>query len=112
PPQVRELIEIEGVTDPGEFAPQLHARRMTRLGVAQLPQPIRPTWDQLINGSLDTQYVEMQGIVTSVRADGLTLLTHGGRLQVFLPPTSGTNGGALTQYENSLVALRGCLFAS
>jgi signal transduction histidine kinase len=113
PPRVGDLLEIQGVTDPGEFAPQLHTRRVTRLGVAQLPQPIRPTWDQLINGSLDTQYVEMQGIVTSVRADGLTLLTHGGRLQVFLPHTSaGTNAGALTQYENSLVALRGCLFAS
>src|SRR5204862_1363419 len=58
-PKVGELLEVEGVTDPGEFAPQLHARRITRLGEAQLPPAIRPTWDQLINGSLDTQYVEM-----------------------------------------------------
>src|SRR5882762_4223964 len=48
-PQIGELIEIEGVTDPGAFAPHLHACRMTRLGADALPEPSHPTWDQLIN---------------------------------------------------------------
>ena len=109
PPGIGELLEIEGVTDPGDFAPQVHARRVSRLGVGELPQPIRPTWDQLINGSLDTQFVEIQGIVTSVRPDGVTLLTHGGKIKAEL---FGTNGLAMKQYENSLIRLRGCLFAS
>src|SRR6267142_2435307 len=82
---------------------------MTRLGAGELPQPIRPTWDQLINGSLDTQYVEIQGIVTSVRADGVTLLTHGGKIKALLP---GTNVVTWTKHENSLIRLRGCLFAT
>ena len=109
PPQLGELVEIEGLTDPGEFAPQLHALRVTRLGIGELPQPARPAWDQLINGSLDTQYVEVQGNVTAVRADGVTLLTHGGKLKATFP---GMNPETLTRYENSLVRLRGCLFAS
>jgi signal transduction histidine kinase len=108
-PRIGELLEIEGVTDPGEFAPQLHALRMTRLGTGELPQPTRPTWDQLINGSLDTQYVESQGVVTAVRADGVTLLTHGGKIKALL---AGTNGVTWTRYEDSLIRLRGCLFAS
>lgn len=113
PPQVGQLLEIEGLTDPGEFAPQLHAVRITRLGTATLPVPIQPNWDQLINGSLDTQFVEILGIVTSVRADGVTLLTHGGKIKVDLfGMNSGTNGVALKQYEDSLIRLRGCLFAS
>jgi signal transduction histidine kinase len=67
----------------------------------------------LINGSLDTQFVEIQGIVTSVRADGVTLLTHGGKINVWLFGTNGgTNGVALKRYENALIRLRGCLFAS
>jgi len=112
-PCVGDLLEIEGVTDPGEFAPSVIARRMNRLGVSDLPQPIRPAWDQLINGSLDTQYVEVQGIVTSVRADGITLLTHGGKIQVLLTAANGpTNGAALTRYANSMIRLRGCLFAT
>ena len=45
-------------------------------------RPIHPYWDQLINGSLDTEFVEMEGIVTTVRADGVTLLTHGGKIKV------------------------------
>ncbi len=109
PPSLGELVEIEGVTDPGQFAPHLQARRIKRLGVGVLPQPVRSTWDQLINGSLDTQYVEIEGIVTMSRADQVTLLTHGGRLKATLV---GPNLGALTQYESSLVLVRGCLFAS
>ncbi|HEU0037637.1 MAG TPA: hypothetical protein VFR76_00020, partial [Verrucomicrobiae bacterium] len=109
PPRVGELLEIEGVTDPGAFAPYIRAQRMTRLGVGTLPQPARPTWDQLINGSLDTQYVEIQGVVTSVGADGVILLTHGGKINAILV---GTNGVPWTRHENSLIRLRGCLFAS
>jgi hypothetical protein len=108
-PPIGELLEIEGVTDPGAFAPYIRAQRMTRSGVGTLPQPVRPTWDQLINGSLDTQYVEIQGIVTSVGADGVTLLTHGGKINALLV---GTNDVPWTRHENSLVRLRGCLFAS
>ena len=108
-PPIGELVEIEGVTDPGAFAPYVQARRMTRLGGGTLPQPVRPTWDQLINGSLDTQYVEIQGVVTSVRDGGVTLLTHGGKVRVELP---GRMLDALKPYADSLVRMRGCLFAS
>src|SRR5207245_1112065 len=109
PPAIGELVEIEGVTDPGEFAPHIQARRLKRLGVGVLPQPVRSTWDQLINGSLDTQYVEFEGIITTVRADQVTVLTHCGRLRATL---AGTDLGTLTKYENSLVRVQGCLFAT
>jgi signal transduction histidine kinase len=108
-PAVADLIEVEGVTDPGAFAPQVHARRLTRIGPGELPPPVRPTWDQLINGSLDSQFVEIQGVVTSVRSDGVTLLTHGGKIKAFL---AGTNNVTWTQYENALVRVRACLFAA
>ena len=113
PLPVGALAEVEGTTDPGQFAPLIHAVRLTRLGVGGLPPPGQPNWDQLINGSLDTQFVEIQGVVTSVRADGVTLLTHGGKINVlFFGMNSGTNGVALKRYEDALIRLRGCLFAS
>jgi signal transduction histidine kinase len=113
PPRMGELVEVEGLTDPGEFAPRVHADRITRLGTGELPPPVHPYWDQLINGSLDTQFVEIQGIVTSVRADGVTLLTHGGKINVRLfGANGGTNGVALKPYEGALIQVRGCLFAS
>ncbi len=113
PPRVGELVEVGGVTDPGQFAPRIHAVRITRLGTGELPPPVRPYWDQLINGSLDTQFVEIEGIVTTVRADGVTLLTHGGKINALVFDTNGgTNGVALKPCEGALVRLRGCLFAS
>jgi signal transduction histidine kinase len=112
-PELGELVEIAGVTDPGEFAPRVHADRITRLGTGELPSPVHPYWDQLINGSLDTEFVEIQGIVTSVRTEGVTLLTHGGKINIRLYGTNGaTNAMMLKPYEGALIQLRGCLFAS
>jgi len=110
-PRLGELLEIDGITQPGHFAPCVHGRRITRLGEGPLPPPVHPPWDQLINGSLDTQYVEIQGLVTGVHSNGITLLTHGGEINALLSGTNGDTGLTWTRYENSLIRLRGCLFA-
>jgi len=113
PPQVGELVAVQGFTDSGEFAPRVYAVQLTRLGVGNLPQAVHPYWDQLINGSLDTQFVEIEGVVTKVRGDGITLLTHDGKINVLIfGADGGTNGVALKPYEGALIRLRGCLFAS
>jgi signal transduction histidine kinase len=112
-PEVGGRVEIEGVTDPGEFAPRVHATRITWLGTGELPTPVQPYWDQLINGSLDTEFVEIEGVVTTVHPEGITLLTHGGKINVVVYGENGaTNGGAMKPYEGALIQLQGCLFAS
>jgi len=111
PPQIGEFMEVEGVTDPSLFAPIVHAQRLRNLGEGHLPTPVYPTWDQLLNGSLDAQYVEIQGIITAVQADGVTLLTQGGRIKLALRVT-GLKSEMLAHYEDALVRLRGCLLAS
>ena len=91
----------------------MDATRVSLLGTASLPSPVRPYWDQLINGSLDTEFVEIDGIITSVRANGITLLTHGGKINVLVfDADGGTNDIALKPSEDALIRLRGCLFAS
>jgi signal transduction histidine kinase len=107
-PRLGEVWEIEGVTGPGEFAPLVQARTMTCVGEGRLPEPVLPTWPQLMNGSLDTQFVELRGMVTAVEADALTLLTHWGKLRVM---TAGLSPRSLASYENTLVRIRGCLLA-
>jgi signal transduction histidine kinase len=112
-PQIGEFVEIGGITDPGQFAPRIRIDQVKRLGTRDLPAPVRPYWDQLINGSLDTQLVEIEGIMTTVRPDGVTLLTHGGKINARLfAADSSTNSLPLQSYEGALVRLRGCLFAS
>jgi signal transduction histidine kinase len=89
----------------------VYARRVSCLGAGLLPEPVRPTWDQLINGSLDAQYVEVQGIVTTVLTNGVTLRTRGGVITIELR-LNGLETETLARCENALVRIRGCLFAS
>jgi signal transduction histidine kinase len=106
-PRVQEYWEIEGVSDPGGFAPIIRVRQATRLGDGRLPEPLHPTWDQIMNGSLDTQYVELQGVIIDVLTNGIMLLTRSGKIKVELPDTPA----AIAQtYQTALVRLRGCLF--
>jgi len=110
PPQIGEFLEVQGVSDPGKFAPVVLAQQIISLGGGRLPTPVYPTWDQLLNGSLDAQYVEIQGIITGVQTNGVTLLTQGGRIKLELRVT-GLTPDALEHYEDALVRVRGCLLA-
>ncbi len=110
PPRIGEFLEVEGTTEPGQFAPVVNALRVRSLGVGDLPEPVRPTRDQLLNGSLDAQYVELQGIVTAVQSDGVILLTPDGRIKSEIRVT-GLKPADLERYEDALIRVRGCLFA-
>ena len=108
-PQIGELLDIEGVTIPGQFVPAIQARKITRLGNAPMPEPVRPTWDELMNGSLDCNYVEIQGVLAAVSTNELTLLTRDGKIIVDQTdarplPQMPAAGGSLV---GSVVRLRG-----
>ena len=111
PPKIGEFLEVKGKTDPSLFAPIVNADRVSDLGAGRLPQPVHPTWDQLMNGSLDAQYVELQGIMTAVDTNMVTLLTRDGIIKVELRVT-GMKPEAQARYEDALVRVRGCLFAN
>jgi signal transduction histidine kinase len=110
-PEIGDFLEVKGTTGPGEFAPVVNATELIDLGAGHLPEPVRPTWDQLVNGSLDAQYVELQGIITAVNSNRVTLLMREGRINVELR-VPGLASTGLTRFENALVRVRGCLFAN
>lgn len=110
-PRVGDYLEIEGVTDPSMFAPVVNVSHVRNLGIGDLPEPVRPTWDQLMNGSLDAQYVEIQGILSSVQPDGVILLTPDGRIKCDIRMV-GLKTQDFTRYEDALIRVRGCLFAT
>lgn len=112
-PAIGELWEIEGTTDPGEFSPVVFASKGKYLGQSALPAPAHPTWDQLMNGNLDAEYVELRGVLCALSATQLTLLMPEGKVTASgnewfalrrMPP-SLANGAALI---GSLVRVRGC----
>lgn len=104
-PKVGDYWEIEGETSV-KFSPIIESRRAVRLGGGVMPEPLRPAWDQLLNGSLDTRYVEIQGIVTAAEGDAVVLFTHAGKVRVPLSPAPAE---PLKSYENALVRIRGCV---
>jgi signal transduction histidine kinase len=111
PPRIGDFLEVEGTTDPSRFAPVVIATNVHNLGIGNLPEPVHPTWDQLMNGSLDAQYVEIQGILTSVQSDGVMLLTPDGRIKCDIRMI-GLKTQDFTRYEDALILVRGCLFAT
>ena len=119
-PQRGELLEVEGKSDKGTFAPLVRMSRLRSLGAGTLPEPVPPTWDQLMNGSLDDQQVEIRGVVEESipRPAGyppqwskMTLRTTEGALWVDVWLV-GTNFKNLENYEDAVVRLRGCLFVA
>lgn len=107
-PQPGEFWEIRGVSGGGAFSPIVHGQVVRRLGAGRLPEPLRPAWDQLINGSLDNQFVEIEGIITGIKTNSLTLLTHWGKISVAIVDQSIAK---FSGHENKLVRLRGCFKA-
>lgn len=56
-------VEVEGVTDPGGFSPMVLVTGLRQIGVRTVPSPLRPTLQQLLSSSVDTQWVEVEGVV-------------------------------------------------
>ena len=69
-PQVGNFLEVEGKTDRGSFAPVVRARHFDFLGPGKFPEPIRPAWDQLMNGALDLLAISFVVIGDQYSQDG------------------------------------------
>lgn len=109
-PQIGDDLEVEGFTDPSLFAPIVHAKRLTQMGAGQLPVPVQPSWDQLMTGSLDAQFVEVPGIVTAVRESTISLLTRDGVMEIELRGND-LKPEDFKRYEGDMIRVRGCLLA-
>ncbi len=106
--EIGDLCEVQGVTEAGAFAPMITAEKVIRLGLGRLPVPVQPSIDQILNGSLDSQYVEIQGVVTGVDERGVRLFTRVGRLDMDL---GGWSVQDWRHYTDALVRIRGCMLA-
>ncbi len=61
-----DLVEIRGMTGPGEFAPVVENPQFRVVGQAPLPIAHRFPLEDLLTGEQDSQWVEVRGIVRSV----------------------------------------------
>ena len=100
-----DLVNIEGVSDPGNYSPILLASNATVIGTAPLPEAQPATLFQLATGQEGSQWIEVRGVVRSVAfTNGLAQLglrvpiagrhrAHQGSLRdtVFQTPDDGSH---------------------
>ncbi|HYK88659.1 MAG TPA: ATP-binding protein [Acidobacteriota bacterium] len=67
-----QLVDVEGFTAPGEFAPIIIEPTLKTVGVGRMPLPHRASLQKLFTGGEDCEWVEIRGVVRSTAfVDGL-----------------------------------------
>ena len=85
-----QMVEITGVSSPGEYAPIIVPESVRVVGTAALPTAKPVTYEQLASGREDSQFVEIAGVVRSVQLHEasqhhlIEIATGAGRLSVYI----------------------------
>ena len=85
-----QVVEVDGTSSPGEYAPIVVPVSVRPVGEAPLPKPKPVSYEQLASGAEDSQFVEITGRVRSVQLDEtsqqylIQIATGGGRLSVYV----------------------------
>jgi len=107
-----QKIEVEGVSDKGDYAPIVKATAIRVLGRAPLPRPRQVSIDQLFTGLEDSQWIEVSGVVRSATVlEGrhyLNLAMNGQRVMVYI---GNINESESAKLINATVRLRGVCYS-
>jgi len=106
------IIEVEGVSDKGDYAPIVKASAIRVLGEGQLPVPHRVSIDQLFTGLEDGQWIEVIGVVRSATIlEGrhyLNLAMNGQRVMTYVRDLNESDAMKLI---NTTIRLRGVCYS-
>lgn len=97
------LVQVEGESGAGGYAPTVHASKLRILGKGELPAPRDVSFDQLASGAEDGQWVRVEGIVRAARVERLQdkydwptveiVMKGGGRLHAMIGNYRGEEVG-------------------
>jgi len=114
-----DLIEVEGITGPGKFAPVIIEKSSRLMGTAPLPKTRVYSFDEIADGQLDSQWVQIRGIVRAVSIDktswretslAMRVASGGGQLSVRVPISAEQNFSTWIDSEVLLEGVCGSLF--
>jgi diguanylate cyclase (GGDEF)-like protein len=100
-PHPGDFVSVDGVSSPGKFTPVIINARFRLLGHASLPAPPLTSFDRVLSGAVDSQWVGVRGIVRSVRPIwdidvSITIASGQDRIEVITP-------GPITAIPSGLV---------
>jgi len=97
--EVGQQVNVVGHYALGDFSPILEpgqqADAVTLLGKGRMPRPGTPTWVQFMQGRQDAQWVEVRGVIRSIRGRSLKIQIPGGNIPAdldFDPPPGQEEG--------------------
>ncbi len=64
-----DLVALQGRSQDVDFAPEVRGTQVTVLGKAPIGATLHPTYQQMASTELDSQWVEVQGVVHAVLRD-------------------------------------------
>ena len=107
-----QRVVATGITGPGDYAPVLLAPKFRKLGDGGLPKPRQITQEQALSGGLDSQFIEVEGIIHPARNNqnpkhmSVALFSSIGQIHVELGPEFGSID-YLHKLEDARVRIRG-----
>jgi signal transduction histidine kinase len=114
-----DLIELDGVTGPGKFAPVIRELKVRVLGKGTLPETRIYPFGELAGGQQDSQWAGVRGIVRSVSIDrnswretvlAMTVASGGGRFTVRVPIAREQNFSSWIDSDVLIAGVCGSLF--
>jgi diguanylate cyclase (GGDEF)-like protein len=109
-----QRVTITGITGAGGYAPVISAPTFVVLGKGKLPEPIVATIRDASSGKLDSQYVEVEGVIHPMKVgedaqhSRFELYSTFGQVQVFTGP-SFLKTKNFQAMEDATVRIRGVL---
>lgn len=98
-PKPGDVVQVNGFSQPGSFAPNISKPTWTVVGTAPLPKAKSVSLDQLMSGLEDGQRVRISGIVRAVAVLSTSLdievASGGNRIHIFLHGSTETNAQRL-----------------
>ena len=114
-----QLVEVEGVTGPGRFAPVIHEQKLRVLGKGALPRATLFPFAELANGQQDSQWAQVRGIVRAAAVDrgswretalAMRVASEGGEFNVRVPITREQDFSSWVDSEVLIEGVCGSLY--
>src|ERR1700722_8619288 len=119
PHSLSQLVEVEGVTGPGKFAPIIREMKLRVLGNGVLPHSQLFPFSALANGQQDSQWAQVRGIVRSAAVDrsswrepalAMRIASEGGELNIRVPITHEQDFSSWVDSEVLIEGVCGSLY--
>ena len=106
-----DLCEFEGVVQWWQNHPRAVYSSFKLIGHGQMPEPLHPTWNELINGSMRSRWVEVEGLVLNIKPSSslVNIQLPGGDLAVHV---ASNDNDLYFRCANAVIRVRGVVNSS